>query len=184
MATYFTADLHLDHIKVIDYEGRPFSSVEEMNETIITNWNSRISNVDQVYILGDFVWGKGEDANRFLKRLNGQKFLVRGNHDHFTKDNKFDKNLVGWVKDYHVLRKDDNIFVLMHYPIYVWDRKDHGSIHLYGHVHRDKSMHHPLLSSLGRAMNVGVDVTNFTPVSIEEVLHFIKTQEDSTTSST
>jgi calcineurin-like phosphoesterase family protein len=140
-----------------------------MNEKMIEKWNKKVAITDQVYILGDFFFGKGEDAEKLIKRLNGQKFLIKGNHDSFLRD-KFNTSCFGWVKDYYVLKQNNTKFVLFHYPIQVWDCKHHGSIHLYGHVHSNKENHHPLLAELGNAYNVGVDVNDFEPISLEEIM--------------
>ena len=51
---YFTADLHFYHENVISHASRPFSSVEEMNEALIRNWNKIVKPTDEIYILGDF----------------------------------------------------------------------------------------------------------------------------------
>ena len=58
MTTFFTGDQHFDHANIIRFCNRPFTSVEEMNETIIENWNSIVSNKDDVYCLGDFAFSK------------------------------------------------------------------------------------------------------------------------------
>ena len=167
---YFTSDLHFGHKNIIKYEDRPFSSVEEMEECIIYKWNNKVSKNDEVYILGDFGFVNGKKANELLDRLNGRKFLIRGNHDSFLKDKKFDKTKFEWIKDYARIKDGDNIICMFHYPIAVWDEQHHGSIHLYGHVHSNKDNHHPLIVHLDNAYNVGCDVHNFEPVSLEELL--------------
>lgn len=167
MSIFFTADTHFCHKNIIKYEDRPFNSIEEMNEIMIKKWNAKVRPTDTIYILGDFIFSDGVTATQLVKRLNGKKYLIKGNHDLFLKDNKFDRSLLGWIKDYYLLKNNNIKYVLFHYPIQVWDCKHYGSIHLYGHVH---SNHHPLLVQLGKAYNVGVDVNNYTPISLEEVL--------------
>ena len=168
---FYTSDLHLDHTNIIKYENRPFNSIDEMNETIIRNWNKRVKPGDEVYILGDFCFDKdGSRTNQFLKRLNGRKYLVKGNHDHFIKAKNFDKSLFEWIKDYAVIKDENDVVVLFHYPIAVWDRKHHNSIHLYGHIHSNTGEHHPLDFDLGNAFNVGVDVCDFEPKTLDELI--------------
>ena len=82
MKTFFTSDTHFNHANVIQYCGRPFASVDEMNREMIARWNSTVGPDDTVYHLGDFALGKFAKAAPILHRLNGaRKILVLGNHD-------------------------------------------------------------------------------------------------------
>jgi calcineurin-like phosphoesterase family protein len=140
-----------------------------MDKVIVRNWNQAVAQSDEVYILGDFTMEPALKAHEYLKRLNGRKYLIRGNHDKFLSG--FDA-WVGdfiWVKDYHVLKVEGHKFVLFHYPIAEWEGFYHGSIHLYGHIHNssDSTMRK---NADGAAFNVGVDVNNFKPVSMRDVL--------------
>ena len=166
---YFTSDLHFGHKNVIKYENRPFEGVGEMNKVLIDNWNDTVTDKDEVYILGDFSFHGIEATQSIIRKLNGQKYLILGNHDHVCKKSSV-KEMFAWTKDYYTLKYNNVKFVLFHYPIASWDCKHHGSIHLYGHVHSNKDNYHPLLIELGKAYNVGVDVNNYEPVSLEEVL--------------
>ena len=171
---YFTADTHFDHSNIISHNERPFKDVNQMNEKIIQNWNTCINENDEIYVLGDFTFnGNGSDANNILKRLNGIKYLIKGNHDKFVDDELFDKKYFEWIKDYYVLDYQKMKFVLFHYPILEWAGFFKDSIHLYGHVH-NCSKHkeqQKRLNILGKmAINVGVDVNNFSPISIEKIL--------------
>ena len=171
---YFTADTHFGHSNIIDLCGRPFTDVGKMNYTLIENWNSCIENDDEIYILGDFTFnGDGIEANKLIQRLNGKKYMIRGNHDKFLEDETFDENNFVWIKDYHVLDYKKIKIVLFHYPILEWRGYFKDAIHLYGHVHNCKKDPAQLkrLSVLGkRAINVGVDVNNFSPISIERII--------------
>jgi calcineurin-like phosphoesterase family protein len=174
LSIFFTADNHFGHKNILRYEDRPFTSLEEMREVMIAKWNTTVKPTDQIYMLGDLIFGRGKEANELVKRLNGTKYFIRGNHDGFLNDTDFDRSLFVWVKDYFMLRHDNMKFALFHYPIQVWDCKHHGAIHLYGHVHSDKENHHPLLVKLGRAYNVGVDVNNYAPVSLEHIVEALR----------
>lgn len=79
--TWFTSDTHFGHKNILEYEKetRPFSSVEEMNEKIIDNWNKTVNSLDIIYHLGDFVFGRNNIS--IAERLNGRKRLILGNHD-------------------------------------------------------------------------------------------------------
>lgn len=171
---YFTADTHFGHGNIIKYENRPFADIEEMNTHMIKNWNEKVEPDDDIYILGDLIFGKGQNANDILNQLNGKKYLVKGNHDSFLRDKKFDRDLLVWVKDYYVLKYNNRKFVLFHYPIQVWDCRHYDSIHLYGHVHSKT------INKIPNSYNVGVDVNNFTPISIEEIIEKVTVCTDGT----
>ena len=170
---YFTADTHFCHSNIIDLNNRPFPSLEKMTHVLIQNWNAYVSPRDEIYILGDFTFNStGEEANNILRRLAGKKHLIRGNHDKFLNDPAFDASLFEWVKDYHVLSHKKRKIVLFHYPILEWQGFYGDAIHLYGHVHNSgkNKEQKGRLDVLGkRAMNVGVDVNDFAPVSVDKV---------------
>ncbi|MCL2527058.1 MAG: metallophosphoesterase family protein [Defluviitaleaceae bacterium] len=171
---YFTADTHFYHSNIINLNSRPFANMEEMHRVLIQNWNAYVSDHDEIYILGDFMFnGTGEEANRILKRLRGKKYLIRGNHDKFLKDDNFDCSAFEWVKDYYVLDYKKRKYVLFHYPILEWQGFFGDAVHLYGHVHnssKDPAQAKRLEILTHRAMNVGVDVNEYFPVSIDRVL--------------
>ena len=95
---YFTADMHFNHKNIIRHCNRPFESVEEMNEVIIARFNAKVKQKDSLYILGDAVWGSADSANKIMKRLNGKKFLIRGNHDYrWVENQEFDKTMFEYM---------------------------------------------------------------------------------------
>ena len=167
---FFTADLHFGHANIIRHCNRPFNSADEMDTTLVHNWNSAVRSSDEVYILGDFTMRPAIEAHRYLAMLNGRKYLIRGNHDRFLKG--FDPYMSDfeWVKDYHVLHTEKKRIVLFHFPILEWDQFFRGAIHLYGHVHNSQESAKRLAAQTGLAFNVGVDVNQFMPVSINEIL--------------
>jgi calcineurin-like phosphoesterase family protein len=171
---YFTADTHFCHDNIIRLCQRPFANVDEMNQALIDNWNSLVSDRDEIYILGDFMFkGKAGEANGLLQSLKGRKYLIKGNHDRFLDDGSFNTSAFEWIKDYHVLLYEKRKFVLFHYPILEWDGFFHNAIHLFGHVHNggNNPAYQERFNILGgKAINVGVDVNNFYPVSILDVI--------------
>ena len=170
---YFTADTHFYHANIINICKRPFENVEQMNLALIQNWNSCVNYDDEIYILGDFMFKDGVKANNLLQRLNGKKYLVRGNHDRFIEEETFIQNNFEWIKDYYVLNYQRTKIVLFHYPIVEWDGYFKDAIHLHGHVHNcmRNADQKKRVSVLGKkAVNVGVDVNDFKPVSIEKIL--------------
>lgn len=171
---YFTSDLHFDHINVIKYCARPFNDVNEMNETIIDNYNKRIKNNDTCYILGDVMMRDTEHAKECLKRLNGHKYLVKGNHD-FLKD---DSVYFEWIKDYYKLRWNHKKFILCHYPFVSWDGSERGSYCLHGHQHNVPEYNMQQRANGIKRYDVGVDANHFTPVSIEEIVAFFEEKQN------
>ncbi|MBP3702571.1 MAG: metallophosphoesterase, partial [Lachnospiraceae bacterium] len=78
---FFTSDIHLGHRGVLDFDNRPWDNLEDMNEGLIKRWNDKVGKGDRVYILGDLCWLSGEKAKALVGRLNGNLYLIRGNHD-------------------------------------------------------------------------------------------------------
>lgn len=171
---YFTSDTHFYHSNIIHLSGRPFKDVETMNKRLIQNWNSYVTERDEIYILGDFLHkGTALQANELLNKLKGKKYLIRGNHDKFVDDESFNQQAFQWIKDYYVLNYEKRKLVLFHYPILEWPGFFGDAIHLYGHVHNSSKdpAQKARLDILGdRAFNVGVDVNNYYPVSIKMIL--------------
>lgn len=75
MTVFLISDTHFGHANIIKYAGRPFDSVEEMNEAMVDNWNSVVKQGDKVYHLGDVTMNS--KSLDILSRLNGRKVLIR-----------------------------------------------------------------------------------------------------------
>ena len=156
---YFTADLHFNHANILKYTNRPWSTVSEMNDGLIENWNSVVSPKDSVYILGDFCW---KNTREIMARLNGKKILIVGSHDKdslrpITRD-QFTSIHVG----FHAITVNKRLIVLCHYCMRTWPRSHYGTWHLFGHSHGR-------LEPMGLSWDVGVDNNNFAPVSVLEI---------------
>lgn len=108
---WFTSDLHLGHREAINMCGRPFETVEEMNETLIRNFNSCVKKNDMVYILGDIAHRTPVvEVNQLISRLNGKKILCKGNHD-----KKYDGELFEGIYDFLEIAVHGVNISLMHY---------------------------------------------------------------------
>ena len=169
MITFFTADLHLGHADIVTSRmarPRPFASIEEHDEAIISRWNETVlSNSDDVYVLGDFSLGLDAAAlERAFRRLRGRKHLIVGNHDHARTLrlpwSSKPADLRRIAVDHGDRRHD---IVACHYPMRSWVRVHHGSLHLYGHTHGS-------LPGTRRSCDVGVDVWEFRPVTLPEIV--------------
>lgn len=170
---YFTSDLHFAHANIINLCGRPFESVEQMNEALIENWNKKVRNNDTVYVVGDMVW-KRENVERFLGRLKGNKILIVGNHDNWIAEESFQKYFVEIAK-YKEISLNGHQMTFCHYPMLEWKNSRKGDspklgYHIYGHIHNNVLPEYRYLFELPNALNAGVEVNNYEPVTFEELV--------------
>lgn len=133
MRNLYIADWHYGHENILAFDNRPFVTVEEMNQALIDNWNVEVKPEDTVYVLGDMFWCKPSEAVPILKQLNGNKVLVKGNHDR-TGNKDFDRCFIK-ITDYLEIDDNGRKVVLSHYPIPCFKNHFSGWYHLYGHVH-------------------------------------------------
>jgi len=156
--------------------------VEDMNEVLIENWNKRVQRSHRVYLVGDVSMGNAEETKKLLTRLNGQIYLIRGNHETIAESPTCRDRFV-WIKDVFMLKVpcEDEKFSwkgkvriwLSHYAHRVWPNSHHGSLHLYGHSHGYLSDDDRVLS-----IDVGIDaVAMRAPVSFEWVLRTMHTRK-------
>lgn len=135
MAIFYIADLHFGHANIIKYDNRPFRTVTGMNEALIENWNNAVSKNDTVYILGDLCWDKESKWPSLLARLNGNKVLIRGNHDpkHMKAETR---KYFQDVKDYKEIDDNGRKVILSHYAMpFHKDDYNERTWMLYEHVH-------------------------------------------------
>ena len=168
----FTSALHSGHDKIIRHTGRPFQNSEEMDKTLIKNWNRTIGPKDEVYILGDLTMKGPDFAAGILSQLRGRKYLIRGNHDRFADNPDFHPDCFEWIRDYYELAWQNQTFILFHYPISEWNGYFRGSIDLHGHQHNHEEYNLENLENGLRRYDVGVDANGMKPVSIAEVADF------------
>lgn len=176
MDTFFTGDQHYGHKNICRFANRPFTSVEEMNETFIKNHNDTVKPGDVVWFLGDFGFMSQSNIKTVLRRLNGQKNLIIGNHDKpFMKRGRdfIGDGLLNAIFHYREINIEKQHMVLFHYGMRVWNRAHHGSWHLYGHSHGSLPPHH-------KSLDVGVDSKEITPeyrpYAFEEVKRFMQSR--------
>ena len=155
---YFTADFHFDHGPVIEWCNRPWKRVAQMNKGLIRNYNNVVDSDDEVYILGDFsIKPKSYKSHlrNVVDQLKGRKHLILGNHDYLD---PFDYIDIGFWSVHTSLDVEE--FTLVHDPSV--SQIDRSQKFLVGHVHDFFKKHK-------NCVNVGVDVWDYKPVSIEEV---------------
>jgi calcineurin-like phosphoesterase family protein len=195
---YLTSDPHYYHFNCIRYCDRPYTTVEEMNEALVTNWNNTVNPEDKVYILGDFSLAV-RPVELYGPRLNGTKLLVPGNHDScfpahkkartvekkyimdkFYKDNGLTVLPINITEDLPGL----GVVNLSHFP-YKGDStdtrfdnyrlEDNGKLLLCGHVHEKWKTKRTPKGTL--MINVGVDVWDYKPVSLEQLIEVVNAEK-------
>ncbi|MGI9352478.1 MAG: metallophosphoesterase family protein [Rhizobiaceae bacterium] len=171
MTLFFVADTHFGHKNIIRLAKRPFSSVEEMDEALVENWNSLVGTEDTVYHLGDFAYRNSLGADHYMQKLNGRIHLIRGNHDKHTLANY--PELFESVRDYYELKIENRMVVLCHYPIREWHGCWRSAWHLFGHVH-SRLDHDPQ----GYSLDVGVDSHDFRPITLDEIEIIFKDRDN------
>lgn len=161
MTLFVTADTHFADPRVLKIDRRPFASLAEHDAALVERWNQAVGPQDTVWHLGDVRLGdEAEAVEALLARLNGQKHLVLGNNDGAAT-----RQASGWasVQHYAELVLDGALLVLGHYPFRTWNRMGQRSVNLHGHSHG-------MLTPVTRQFDVGVDVWEFRPVPVAEVL--------------
>lgn len=168
---YCTSDCHFNHKNILSYEpqSRPFATIEEMNETIISNWNSVVTAEDEVWVLGDFFMGQLTAIDPILDRLNGKIHLVRGNHDQKNRMKIYEAHGID-IHDIAYVQYKGRYFVLCHFPnenkefIRMIIEDNSEVVWLYGHVHSKAPKGY-----VNGTYHVGVDTNNLTPISIQQI---------------
>lgn len=156
---WFIGDTHFGHSNILKFSEarRHFKDIDHHNQTLIENWNSIIKPNDKVYHLGDVSFGR--DNLRHVRKLNGNKTLIMGNHDKYSVEEYIH---FGFTKVVGCMKYME--FVLSHIPIhpemfeYRWEYNIHGHIHMKGKYTLDS-----------RYVNVNACVRDLMPVSLEQV---------------
>jgi len=178
---FFTADTHFSHKNIIKYCERPFDSVEEMNRVLISKWNERVSDDDIVIINGDFALCNRSEFKEYDKVLKGKKIYIKGSHG--------DKTTKAVINNMEIQYGGHRMFIT-HDPKYI---SFQHTLNLTGHVHRlwrvaqfnkyggfgehgdrlpveKNEIGQPIKAVTVNAVNVGTDVWDFVPITIDEIL--------------
>lgn len=183
---FFTSDLHFGHTNIIKFCNRPFKSVEEMNEALIKNWNEKVPEDGIVFILGDFCFGGFPAWEAIVHRLNGKKYLIKGNHDmqqNLQNEARLNQ-MFEWVGPQMLIEVGNRKVYLNHYPFLCYGgsyRTEKGAVYqLFGHVHSGPNCSgldsDRLVHLFPYQYDVGVDNNNYTPISWKEVEEKITNQ--------
>lgn len=161
MTVFFTADTHFGDTRILNTAKRPFKTIGAHDLALIENWQHIVGPTDEVWHLGDFAPGySAAMVGALLDALPGRKHLITGNND----DDGTRKH-PGWasVGAYAELQLDDVTCVLCHYAFRTWFRMGKGSLDLHGHSHGK-------LKPETRQFDVGVDLWDYRPVTMETML--------------
>ena len=189
MTTWFTADTHFGHANIIKYCARPFLTPQERERALTDargKWrvsddtvrrhddglldaiNARVEVDDILWILGDYCWGRLDEAARYRERIACRNVhLVWGNHDHRSIEPVFSSCI-----EQGMLTIEGQHIWLNHYPMRSWDGRFHGRWQLYGHVHgRLVAQDESNLAMLTR--DVGVDACDYRPLSFDDLSRYM-----------
>jgi calcineurin-like phosphoesterase family protein len=181
--TWFTSDTHFGHERILDLCDRPFRNVQHMNDCMVDRFNSVVEPDHTVYHMGDAVMGNFAENVQILGRLNGTIILIPGNHDRHSAAyhakpaarerfrQMYEDQGIILGADEHSILIDGQWVTMCHYPF--TDERypelcpvDNGQWLIHGHVHNEWAIN-------GRQINVGVDVWDYTPVSLNTILDII-----------
>ncbi len=183
MTIWYTSDTHFSHENIIRYSGRPFKDAHEMDEELVKRWNEVVKPVDHIWHLGDLTMHRqiGQIAHSVLNRLNGHKRLILGNHD-------LDKveNYLKWFEKIKASHVHDNM-LFTHIPVHPRSVGRFKAI-CHGHIHanpdyepvtifENKFVGHSTKEPVPRDVsyvNLSVEVTQYRPVSLEEINQRVK----------
>lgn len=180
---WFTSDTHFGHKHILEFCHRPFSSVEEHDQTLISNWNNLISPDDTVFHLGDFGFGGYPFWKTIREQLNGHIILIKGNHDEKNMTAQ-GISLFDFCCEQMRILVDGRTVYLNHFPFLCFAHQnpanENYSIQLFGHVHSgplsEGSDINRLKYCFPTQYDVGVDNNNFSPVSWLQIKEIISQQ--------
>lgn len=189
---FFTSDLHFGHRNILNFCSRPFADIKEMGQALIDTWNKTVGENDIVFVLGDMFWWDSRHGTwKALKKLNGEIYIVLGNHDtakqyeialqqapdkiHLLSDTVTvwfeDKTPGNWVLPRRVVE----VF-LCHYPLLTWPHREKRALQLFGHIHSGPRVDRPGGMDLDLPLwwyqrDIGCDSReDYTPWNLMEIL--------------
>tara|TARA_R100001086_G_scaffold191630_1_gene109001 strand:- start:37 stop:567 length:531 start_codon:yes stop_codon:yes gene_type:complete len=157
---FFISDTHFSHTNILKFEAeaRPFNTLEEHDEELITRWNSRVQPDDRLIHLGDVCFKPATRLGAIMSRLNGKKTLVLGNHDVAPMD-----EYMKWFERIMVTYKIPKTNVICsHYPMHPCQLENRYNINVHGHCH---SFH----VDDPRYINISCENTGLFPISLDEL---------------
>ena len=192
--TWITSDFHFFHYNILKFQEERRNilglnesdmenvdeAVEKQNQWLIELWNKTVKKQDIIYFLGDFSFANRENTEKLLKKLNGKKHLIVGNHDkslvglenYFESVNQI-KEVKFHYKQYDWIDSNETFCIeICHYPLLTWNRRTHGSCMVHGHCHG--SIDNLNIQSNELRVDVGLDSTlsNYKILNIKDVYSY------------
>lgn len=172
---WFSSDQHFYHKNILKFQPHTrmgLTDLDEMNEIIIENHNGVVKPEDTIFYVGDFSFGDAKQTRNIIRRLNGNKILILGNHDHVIEDNRDIQLMFSSVHTEYTLKIDKKTSVFMHhFPFHIWEKAHYGTFHVHGHCHGG------LKQENMRRLDIGIDNRpegDMMPWSWDEVYATIK----------
>lgn len=181
---FYIADTHFGHKNILDYDKRPWPDLAHMERDMIAVWNAKVRDCDEVYILGDLIFGNADNWRRIVPQLRGKKFLIKGNHD-LRKMPEDVSRMFAEVAPYWESHDGQYHIIMSHYPMMAYKHDaNSGTLMLYGHVHNtvefkalknaiavykeqcEKSMY----PYQGKLYNCWCGFYGYAPATLEEIL--------------
>jgi len=174
---FFTSDTHFNDEFAMKLYQRPFKNVKEMNEALIDNWNKVVPNDAVVFHLGDIGKGNKNELALNVSRLNGQIYLIEGDHD----DKRILDRIFFMFKEIipqKTIYVGEQKILLNHYPFLAYSGGHHDVWQVFGHAHLRPTAVMPTKYKMlfPTQYDVGVDNNNFTPISFKLLKEIIHTQ--------
>lgn len=171
MFDYVISDLHLDHENIISKCNRPFSSGKEMDQTLLTNWNTTVSHDDEVLFLGDLSLTDPQTERDLYNSLNGNITFIIGNHDN-TELSEHAGPLFNSIE----FETKGLTIKCSHYPENI-TIEDHTEYGFHGHVHNNDVDTYPFFHPHTSLFNFSAELVGYTPVPFENVLDILLRQK-------
>lgn len=173
---FYISDLHLGDERIFKLCKRPFSSLEEMENHIIKRWNEKVSEDDDIYVLGDLANGSASKIKEFFSKVKGRKHLIVGNHDEeYLTEYFLTQSFVG-IDRLRYLNDEGRKVCVCHYPLLDWFSGNEIVYHVYGHIHNKTEANGQMYADIKGyydnkpAFNASVDVIGFEPVTLDELI--------------
>ncbi len=159
---FYISDTHFGHKNIAQYKdkNRPFATSDEHDKSLIDAWNKAVSPKDTVYHLGDILSRKNSSLD-ILKKLNGKKILIMGNHETENID-EYRK----YFDDCKAMLVEDDI-LFSHYPVHPSQLEFKQKFNVHGHMHKK-------IINDNRYINISAEHINFTPIEHKDLMKIIE----------